>query len=53
LPDSVDSDNAKALFKDGILKVSIPKAEKSKRKNIGNLYKLQFQFPYSEKPEIL
>ncbi len=34
LPDNVDSDNAKASFKDGILKVMIPKTEKTKRKNI-------------------
>lgn len=34
LPDNVDGDNAKASFKDGILKVTIPKTEKSKRKNI-------------------
>lgn len=34
LPDNVDNDNAKALFKDGILKVTIPKTEKSKRKSI-------------------
>ncbi|MCK9397283.1 MAG: Hsp20/alpha crystallin family protein [Methylobacter sp.] len=34
LPDNVDSDQAKASFKDGILKVTIPKTEKSKRKNI-------------------
>ncbi|MFA6051489.1 MAG: Hsp20/alpha crystallin family protein [Methylobacter sp.] len=34
LPDNVDGDNAKASFKDGILKVTIPKTEKSKRKTI-------------------
>ena len=34
LPDNVDGDNAKASFKDGILKVNIPKTEKSKRKTI-------------------
>ncbi len=34
LPDNVDNDNAKASFKDGILKVTIPKTEKSKRKSI-------------------
>lgn len=34
LPDNVDGDNAKASFKDGILKVIIPKTEKSKRKTI-------------------
>jgi HSP20 family protein len=34
LPDNVDSDNAKASFKDGILKVTIPKTEKGKRKSI-------------------
>jgi HSP20 family protein len=34
LPDYVDYDNAKALFKDGILKVTIPKTEKGKRKSI-------------------
>ncbi len=34
LPDNVDGDKAKASFKDGILTVSIPKTEKSKRKNI-------------------
>ena len=34
LPDNVDSENAKASFKDGILEVTIPKLEKSKRKNI-------------------
>lgn len=34
LPDNVDGDNAKASFKDGILKVTIPKTEKSKRKSI-------------------
>jgi HSP20 family protein len=34
LPDNVDGDNAKATFSDGILKVTIPKTEKSKRKTI-------------------
>ena len=34
LPENVDGDNANASFQDGILKVSIPKTEKSKRKNI-------------------
>jgi HSP20 family protein len=34
LPDYVDADNAKATFKDGILKVMIPKTEKGKRKSI-------------------
>jgi HSP20 family protein len=34
LPDYVDGDNAKASFKDGILKVTIPKTEKGKRKTI-------------------
>ncbi|MFZ2406678.1 MAG: Hsp20/alpha crystallin family protein [Methylobacter sp.] len=34
LPDNVDGDKAKASFKDGILKVTIPKTEKSKRKTI-------------------
>ncbi len=34
LPDYVDSDNAKATFKDGILKVTMPKTEKGKRKSI-------------------
>lgn len=34
LPDNVDGDNAKASFKDGILKITIPKTEKSKRKTI-------------------
>ncbi len=34
LPDYVDYDNAKAVFKDGILKVTIPKTAKAKRKNI-------------------
>lgn len=34
LPDSVDSDNVSANFNDGILKVTIPKSEKSKCKNI-------------------
>jgi HSP20 family protein len=34
LPDNVDGDKAKATFKDGILKVTIPKTEKSKRKSI-------------------
>lgn len=34
LPDNIDGDQAKASFNDGILKVTIPKTEKSKRKNI-------------------
>ena len=34
LPDNVDGDKAKASFKDGILTVTIPKTEKSKRKSI-------------------
>lgn len=34
LPDNVDGDNAKASFKDGILKVTMPKTEKGKRKSI-------------------
>lgn len=34
LPDYVDYDNAKASFKDGILKVTIPKTAKGKRKSI-------------------
>lgn len=34
LPDNVDGDKANASFKDGMLKVTIPKTEKSKRKNI-------------------
>jgi HSP20 family protein len=34
LPDNVDADNAKATFKDGILRMTIPKTEKAKRKNV-------------------
>ncbi len=34
LPTDVDSENVKAEFKDGILKISIPKTEKCKRKSI-------------------
>ena len=34
LPSNVDSNNAKASFKDGMLKVIIPKTEKSQRKSI-------------------
>jgi HSP20 family protein len=34
LPDNVDDANAKASFKDGILTVTLPKTEKSKRKTI-------------------
>ncbi len=34
LPDNVDSEKANARFKDGILKVTIPKAERSKHKVI-------------------
>jgi HSP20 family protein len=34
LPSDVDSDKAKAMFKDGILELTIPKVEKAKRKSI-------------------
>ena len=34
LPNNVDDENAKASFNDGILTVTIPKTEKSKRKTI-------------------
>ena len=34
LPDSVDKDNLKANFNNGILKIEIPKAEKEKPKQI-------------------
>jgi HSP20 family protein len=34
LPDTVDADHAKASFKDGILKVTLPKTEKGTRKSI-------------------
>lgn len=34
LPENVDGEKANASFKDGILKVTIPKTEKSKRRNI-------------------
>lgn len=34
LPSNVDSDKAKASFKNGILKLTIPKVEKSKRKSV-------------------
>jgi HSP20 family protein len=34
LPDNGDDANATASFKDGILTATIPKTEKSKRKNI-------------------
>jgi HSP20 family protein len=34
LPENVDDANAKASFKDGILTITIPKTEKSKRKTI-------------------
>lgn len=34
LPDNIDGDKAQASFKDGILKVTIPKNKKSKRKSI-------------------
>ena len=34
LPQNVDSDHVSASFKDGILKVTIPKTEKSKRRAI-------------------
>jgi len=34
LPGDVDTNNAKAVFNDGILEMTIPKAEKSKRKSV-------------------
>lgn len=34
LPATVDSEQAKASFKDGILDITLPKSEKSKRKSI-------------------
>lgn len=34
LPENVDSEHVKASFKDGLLKVKIPKTEKSNRKTI-------------------
>jgi HSP20 family protein len=34
LPAAVDSDRAKAAFKDGILELNLPKVEKSKRRTI-------------------
>ncbi len=34
LPSDVDADKAKAVFNDGILELTIPKVEKSKRKSI-------------------
>jgi HSP20 family protein len=34
LPDNVDSENASAAFKDGILTITMPKTEKSKRKTV-------------------
>lgn len=34
LPENVDNEHVAASFKDGILKVTIPKTEKSKRKSI-------------------
>lgn len=34
LPAEVDSDKAKASFKDGVLEMTIPKAERAKRRNI-------------------
>lgn len=34
LPASVDSDKAKASFNDGILELTLPKVEKSKRKSV-------------------
>lgn len=34
LPANVDTDKAKAVFNDGILELTIPKVEKSKRKSI-------------------
>lgn len=34
LPTSIIEDKVKAVFKDGILRVTVPKAEKSKRKSV-------------------
>ncbi len=34
LPENVDGENSTASFKDGMLKIAIPKTEKSKRKTI-------------------
>lgn len=34
LPNDVDNDKAKASFENGMLKITVPKTEKSKRKNI-------------------
>ena len=34
LPSYVDADNAKANFKDGVLELTLPKVEKSKRRSI-------------------
>ncbi|MGZ8165902.1 MAG: Hsp20/alpha crystallin family protein [Methylobacter sp.] len=34
LPENVDSENVKAKFNEGILKITLPKTEKSKRKTI-------------------
>jgi HSP20 family protein len=34
LPEEVDTDKAKAKFKDGVLKLTIPKVKKSKRKSV-------------------
>ncbi len=34
LPDNVDSDKAKASFKDGVLEIRMPKSSKEKRKKI-------------------
>jgi HSP20 family protein len=34
LPDYVDSDAAKAAFKDGVLELTLPKVEKAKRRSI-------------------
>ena len=34
LPGTVDAEKAKATFKDGILELSLPKVEKSKRKSV-------------------
>ena len=34
LPSDVDEEKAKAVFKDGMLEVTLPKVEKSKRRSI-------------------
>jgi HSP20 family protein len=34
LPDNVDTDNVKASFSDGILRITLPKTEQSQRKSI-------------------